>query len=63
MVVKSFKRNRLKDNMEIFDWELTSEDRCKISQILQHKRVTISGILSSNGVSSVDLAELEIVEM
>jgi len=63
MVVKSFKRNRLKDNMEIFDWELTSEDRCKISQILQHKRVTISGILSSNGVSSVDLAELEIVEI
>ncbi|KAG0525990.1 hypothetical protein BDA96_06G106200 [Sorghum bicolor] len=63
MVVKSFKRNRLKDNMEIFDWELTNEDRCKISQILQHKRVTISGILSSNGVSSVDLAELEIVEI
>jgi len=63
MVVKSLKRGRLKVNMEIFDWELTNEDRRKISQISQHKRVTVLGILSPDGVSSVDLAELDIVEM
>jgi len=63
MVVKSLKRDRLKVNMEIFDWELINEDRRKISQISQHKRVTVLGILSPDGVSSVDLAELDIVEM
>lgn len=63
MVVKSLKRDRLKENMEIFDWELTNEDRRKISQISQHKRVTLLKILSPDGVSSVDLAELDIVEM
>ncbi|CAD6260733.1 unnamed protein product [Miscanthus lutarioriparius] len=63
MVVKSFKRDRLKENMEIFDWELTNEDRRKISQISQQKRVTVLGILCPDGVSSVDLAELDIVEM
>ena len=63
MVVKSLKRDRLKENMEIFDWELTNEDRRKISQISQHNRVTVLGILSPDGVSSVDLAELDVVEM
>nr|ACN33799.1 unknown [Zea mays] len=63
VVVKSFGRDRLKENVEIFDWELTNEDRRKISQIPQHKRVTVLGILSPDGVSSVDLAELDIVEM
>ncbi|TKW04663.2 hypothetical protein SEVIR_7G123100v4 [Setaria viridis] len=38
MVVKSLKRERLKENMEIFDWELSDEDRFKINQISQHKR-------------------------
>ena len=63
MVVKSLKRDRLKENMEIFDWELTNEDRRKISQISQRKTVTVSGVLSPDGISSVDLAELDIVEM
>jgi len=63
MVVKSLKRDRLKENMEIFDWELTNEDRRKISQISQQKRVTVLGILCPDGVSSVDLAELDVVEM
>jgi hypothetical protein len=34
MVVQSLKRDRLKENVEIFDWELSAEDRVKISQIL-----------------------------
>ncbi|KAF8703259.1 hypothetical protein HU200_032050 [Digitaria exilis] len=63
MVVKSLKRERLKENMEIFDWELSDEDRLKISQIPQHKRVRLTGIVSPEGASSVDLAELDIVEL
>lgn len=63
MVVKSVKRERLKENMEIFDWELSDEDRLKFSQISQHKRVRVTGIVSPEGASSVDLAELDIVEM
>ncbi|KAK3142483.1 hypothetical protein QOZ80_4BG0347070 [Eleusine coracana subsp. coracana] len=63
MVVKSLKRERLKENMEIFDWELTDEDRVKINQILQHKKVTVLGIISPEGVSSMDISELDIVEM
>ena len=62
MVVKSLKRERLKENMEIFDWELNDEDRFKISQIPQHKRVRVTVMLSPEGASSVDLAELDIVE-
>jgi len=62
MVVKSVKRDRLKANMEIFDWELTNKDRRKISQIPQHKTVTVSGVLSPHGVSNMDFAELDIVE-
>ncbi|CAL5016725.1 unnamed protein product [Urochloa decumbens] len=63
MVVKSLKRERIKENMEIFDWELSDEDRFKISQIPQHKKVTVTDILSPDGASSVDLAELDVVEM
>jgi diketogulonate reductase-like aldo/keto reductase len=63
MVVKSLKRERLKENMEIFDWELSDEDRFKISQIPQHKRVRVMGILIPEGATDVDLAELDIVEM
>jgi len=62
MVVKSLKRERLRENMEIFDWELSDEDRFKISQIPQHKRVRVTVMLSPEGTSSVDLAELDIVE-
>ncbi|CAN6243009.1 unnamed protein product [Urochloa humidicola] len=63
MVVKSLKLERLKENMEIFNWELSDEDRLKIGQIPQHKRVRLTGIVSPQGASSVDLAELDIVEM
>ncbi|TVU14321.1 hypothetical protein EJB05_37782, partial [Eragrostis curvula] len=63
MVVKSLKSERLKENMEIFDWDLSDEDRAKISQIPQHKKVTVLGLLSPDGVSSVDISELDIVEM
>jgi aryl-alcohol dehydrogenase-like predicted oxidoreductase len=63
MVVKSLKKDRLKENTEIFDWELHDEDRVKISQILQHKKVTVLGLLSPEGVCSIDISQLDIVEM
>ncbi|GJN02793.1 hypothetical protein PR202_ga20179 [Eleusine coracana subsp. coracana] len=63
MVFKSLKRDRLKENMEIFDWELSDEDRVMISQIPQHKKVTVLGILSPEGISSMDISEVDIVEM
>ncbi|KAL6650791.1 hypothetical protein ACP70R_009716 [Stipagrostis hirtigluma subsp. patula] len=63
MVTKSVKRDRLKENIEIFDWELSDEDRFKISQIPQEKYVTVQGILCPEGVSSVDISEVDVVEM
>uniref|UniRef100_J3LYB2 NADP-dependent oxidoreductase domain-containing protein n=1 Tax=Oryza brachyantha TaxID=4533 RepID=J3LYB2_ORYBR len=35
-IAKSYNKERLKQNLEIFDWELTEEDHLKISQI--HRR-------------------------
>jgi diketogulonate reductase-like aldo/keto reductase len=63
MVVKSLKRERLKENMEIFDWELSNEDLSKINQLPQHKTNRVTGILSPEGISSVDLADIDIIEM
>ncbi|KAL6650792.1 hypothetical protein ACP70R_009717 [Stipagrostis hirtigluma subsp. patula] len=63
MVTKSLKRERLKENIEIFDWELTDEDRVKITQIPQQKFVSVLGILCPEGVSSVDISEIDVVEM
>lgn len=62
MAVKSFKKERLKENIEIFDWELSDEDRLKISQIPQHKNVTVLGLLCPEGISSVDISEVDVVE-
>ena len=44
MVVKSFKRERLEENTMIFHWELSDEVRLKISQMLQQKMATVTGI-------------------
>jgi diketogulonate reductase-like aldo/keto reductase len=62
-IVKSFNKDRLKQNLEIFDWELTDNDLRKISQIPQKKMVTAAGLFSSEGeFTSADLADMEIVE-
>ena len=37
VVVKSFNKERIKENIEIFNWELSSEDSQKIDQIEQKK--------------------------
>lgn len=49
LVVKSFNKERLKMNLEIFDWELTKEDCHKISQVPQCKKVTIDSVVSNKG--------------
>ncbi|KAL6650794.1 hypothetical protein ACP70R_009719 [Stipagrostis hirtigluma subsp. patula] len=62
-IVKSYNKDRLKQNLEIFDWELTDEDRIKISQIPQKKTVTAVRLFSQGGeFKSVDLSDMDIVE-
>lgn len=48
-VVKSFNKERMKENIDIFDWELSPEERFKISQIPQRKGVTCLGLIAENG--------------
>ncbi|KAF8703258.1 hypothetical protein HU200_032049 [Digitaria exilis] len=62
-IVKSYNKGRLKQNIDIFGWELTEEDRLKISQIPQRKFVTAIALFSPEGeFTSVDLSEMDIVE-
>ncbi|XP_039820005.1 deoxymugineic acid synthase 1-D-like isoform X2 [Panicum virgatum] len=63
MVVKSLKRERLKENIEIFDWELSDEDRLKIAQIPQRKLITVQNLLCPEGISSVDISDVDVLEM
>ncbi|XWS34383.1 hypothetical protein CRYUN_Cryun21dG0034300 [Craigia yunnanensis] len=43
-VAKSFDKERMKQNLDIFDWSLTEEESNKISQLPQHKGVTFVSI-------------------
>ncbi|KAM0871569.1 hypothetical protein ACQ4PT_039310 [Festuca glaucescens] len=63
-IVKSFSKERLKQNIEIFDWELTDDDLIKISQIPQKKIVTAANVIFSpeGEFTSVNLSDIEIVE-
>ena len=63
IVVKSFNKERLIQNLKIFDWELTEAESTKISSILQRKLITTEFFLASEGsLTSVDFAEIDIVE-
>ncbi|EMS45203.1 NAD(P)H-dependent 6'-deoxychalcone synthase [Triticum urartu] len=62
MVAKSMKKERLQENLGIFDWELTDEDRFKITRIRQYKKVTVLAILCPEGVPGVDMSEVDVVE-
>ncbi|KAI3696155.1 hypothetical protein L1987_79165 [Smallanthus sonchifolius] len=44
-VVKSFNKERMMQNVDIFDWALTQEDLNKISQIPQRKLVYLLGFV------------------
>ncbi|TKW04639.1 hypothetical protein SEVIR_7G122700v4 [Setaria viridis] len=62
-IAKSYNMERLKQNLEIFDWELTDEDRLKISQIPQKKVVKGTDLFSREGeFTSVDAADLNVEE-
>lgn len=37
VVVKSFNKERMKENLQIFDWELSEEDLQKIDQLPQRR--------------------------
>ncbi|KAJ1700108.1 hypothetical protein LUZ63_008620 [Rhynchospora breviuscula] len=63
IVVKSFKKERLVQNLEIFDWELAEEEHAKISSIPQKKALSTEPILAPEGsLTSVDFADIDIVE-
>ncbi|XP_021747202.1 non-functional NADPH-dependent codeinone reductase 2-like [Chenopodium quinoa] len=49
IVVKSFNKERIKENLMIFDWELTEEDHEKIRGIPQSRGVTGWPYLSKKG--------------
>ena len=60
-IAKSFSKERLRQNLEIFDWELTDDDLIKISKIAQKK--ILNEIFSPEGeFTSVDPSDIEIVE-
>ncbi|KAL3510314.1 hypothetical protein ACH5RR_029715 [Cinchona calisaya] len=45
LVTKSYNKERMKQNLQIFDWSLSEEELQKISQIPQRKGVTIASVL------------------
>lgn len=49
IVVKSFNKERMTENADIFDWELSKEDLDKISQIPQGRGSEGNGFVSENG--------------
>nr|AFK41553.1 unknown [Medicago truncatula] len=48
-IVKSFNKERMKQNIEIFDWELNQEELDKISQIHQSRFQKAEIFVSDNG--------------
>ncbi|XP_031273457.1 non-functional NADPH-dependent codeinone reductase 2-like isoform X3 [Pistacia vera] len=49
LVVKSFDRERMKENLEIFDWQLSAEELQKIEQIPQMRGNIIQSFVSEKG--------------
>ncbi|KAI3860915.1 hypothetical protein MKW92_030260 [Papaver armeniacum] len=49
LVVKSFSEDRMRENLNIFDWELTKEDLVKIREITQRRVITADFLVSANG--------------
>lgn len=47
--MKSFNKERMKENLEIFDWELSEEELLKISQIPQCKGYSGESFISPSG--------------
>lgn len=47
--VRSFNKERMKQNLQIFDWELSDEEVEKIEQIPQHRTVRGNSFVSPDG--------------
>ncbi|KAK9276620.1 hypothetical protein L1049_006156 [Liquidambar formosana] len=45
LVTKSYNKERMRENLQIFDWSLTEEDLNKISQLPQRKGVLFASIM------------------
>ncbi|KAE8687403.1 hypothetical protein F3Y22_tig00111022pilonHSYRG00675 [Hibiscus syriacus] len=48
-VVKSFNKERMRENLRIFDWELSSDDYKHINEIKQHRLKPKPEMVSPNG--------------
>ena len=48
-IVKSFNKERMKQNLEIFDWELSQQESEKISQIPQSRMYRGEMFISEKG--------------
>ncbi|KAB2634710.1 non-functional NADPH-dependent codeinone reductase 2-like [Pyrus ussuriensis x Pyrus communis] len=51
LVVKSYNKERLKQNVDIFDWELSKTDIEKTNGIQQRKMILREDLVSVNGLS------------
>ncbi|MED6199274.1 hypothetical protein PIB30_074387 [Stylosanthes scabra] len=49
VIVKSFNKERMKQNLDIFEWELSQEETMKISQIPQRRVCTGEEFVSEDG--------------
>ncbi|EAZ15108.1 hypothetical protein OsJ_30522 [Oryza sativa Japonica Group] len=49
LLVKTYNENRMKENLDIFDWELTEEERDKISKLPQQRGLTGMQFVCDNG--------------
>ncbi|KAF3432039.1 hypothetical protein FNV43_RR26778 [Rhamnella rubrinervis] len=48
-VAQSFNKERMKENLKIFDWGLSPDECCKIAQIPQRKGLACSELISEDG--------------
>ncbi|XP_008789298.1 non-functional NADPH-dependent codeinone reductase 2-like [Phoenix dactylifera] len=63
MVVKSFNKERLEENIKFFDWKLSEEQCQKICQIPQCKKISVQALVSFKESSkSHDLSDVDIIE-
>lgn len=60
IIVKSFNKERMRENLDVFDWSLTEEELSNISRIPQRKGVllTPSGLVEPNDVVAEIDAEI-----
>lgn len=49
LLIKSFNKERIKQNLHIFEWELSPEELEQISQLPQHKAFDASDFIHENG--------------